>query len=164
MKRCSDLDDFDDFDMTGETLSAVQSECQTESPQEESIRCFICNEDISYSIGCATPSPSHYGHGRSRAQFPRFLVSVPAGNEGKREENGDGVFCEEEHQDTDCRATRGAACGEQEYESHGDACGEQECESCRTACGNQKREGAKHCEAEIARSSQTVASNRSEAQ
>ncbi len=47
MKRCSDLDDFDDFDMTGETLSAVQSECQTESAQEESIRCFICNEDIS---------------------------------------------------------------------------------------------------------------------
>ena len=47
MKRCSDLDDFDDFDMSGETLSAAQSECQTESAQEESIRCFICNEDIS---------------------------------------------------------------------------------------------------------------------
>ena len=164
MKRCSDLDDFDDFDMSGETLSAAQSECQTESAQEESIRCFICNEDISYSIGCATPSPSHYGDGRGRAQFPRFLVSVPAGNEGKREENGDGVFCEEEHQDADCRANHGATCGEQEYESDGVTSGEQECESCGAACGKQEREGAKHCEAEIARSSQTVASNRSESQ
>lgn len=164
MKRCSDLDDFDDFDMTGETLSAVQSECQTESPQEESIRCFICNEDISCFVECMSSSPSHYDDGRGRTQFPRFLVSVPAGNEGKREEDGDRVFCEEEHQDADCRANRRATCGEQECESCGAACGEQEYERDGAACGEQECEGTKHCKTEIARSSQTTISNGNEAQ
>ena len=50
MKRCSELDDFDAFDMKESRFSCVEDGCMEERKDggNEPCVCCICNQDISF--------------------------------------------------------------------------------------------------------------------